>query len=239
MSAPVWCADLATAFWDAAGPPPPFPRDLRPVIAATLPVSVVTLPQLSVAAVCAWFAGRGIAVPLDEPDRPLRACLVAWLGQGFAFVEATDDPAERRFSVAHELGHFLRDYWQPRRRAVARLGPGVRQVLDGLRPATPDERLHAILRGVPLGSFTHLLRRDDSGRPLSAAERESESAADRLAFELLAPAAALSLRAGRAALTERLVTEFGLPPGPARRYAALLAPEPAARDGLMARLLRS
>jgi hypothetical protein len=236
MSVPVWCADLAALFWNAAGDPSPFPRDLRPVIAGSVPLSVIDLPRLCVAAVCEWFAGRGIAVPLNEPDRPLRACLVAWLGQGFAFLDATDDPTEQRFSLAHELGHFLRDYWQPRQRAIARLGPDVQQVLDGLRPATTEERLHALLRNISIGPFTHLLRRDETGRPLSFAERESELAADRLAFELLAPAAALN---DDDELIPQLIDAFGLPPVPALRYAALLRPESRAADGLMARLLGS
>ncbi|HJZ59222.1 MAG TPA: ImmA/IrrE family metallo-endopeptidase [Gemmataceae bacterium] len=191
MSVPVWCADFAAGFWAAASDPPPFPRDLTEAISGALPLCVIELPGLQVAAVHRWFADRGIGIPLDEPDRPLRGCLVAWLGHGFAFVEATDDPAERRFSLAHELAHFLRDYWRPRETAVARLGPTVRDVLDGYRMATPEERLHALLRNAPVGPFAHLLRRDESGRPLSFAERQSESAADRLAFELLAPAVAI------------------------------------------------
>jgi hypothetical protein len=235
MSVPVWCADLAARFWAAAGSPPPFPRDLGDAATGALPLSVIDEPSLSVAAVSRWFAATGIRVPLDEPDRPLRGCLVAWRGVGFAFVEALDDAAERRFSLAHELGHFLRDYWHPRETAVARLGTRVVEVLDGHRPPTRDERLHAILRNVPVGPFTHLLRRDESGRPLSLAERQAESAADRLAFELLAPVAALGDIGRPAKLVERLVCEFGLPRAPAGRYAALLVPQPAA-DGLTARL---
>jgi hypothetical protein len=236
MSVPVWCADLAAGFWAAAGDPPPFPRDLKEAIAGALPLCPTELRGLRVASVRRYFADREIGIPLDEPDRPLRGCLVAWLGCGFAFVEADDDPAERRFSLAHELAHFLRDYWRPRETAVARLGPSVRDVLDGRRPATPEERLHALLRNAPVGPFAHLLRRDESGRPLSFAERRSESAADRLAFELLAPAAAVGEVGNRVRLMERLVGEFGLPPIPAERYAAILEPEPVAPDRLTARL---
>jgi hypothetical protein len=232
VSAPVWCADLVARFWAAAGDPPPFPRDLGPAIAGALPLTAIDLTGLRVAAVSAWFADRGIPIPLDEPDRPLRACLVAWRGHGFAFLEEADDPAERRFSLAHELGHFLRDYWHPRETAVARLGPAVMDVLDGVRPPTVEERLHAVLRNTPVGPFAHLLRRDETGRPLSPAEREAEAAADRLAFELLAPAAVVGDGS-------ELVGVFGLPPGPAARYAALLKPDPVPRDLALARLLGS
>jgi hypothetical protein len=239
VSVPVWCADLAAGFWAAAGNPPPFPRDLKAAIGWAMPLCATELPGLRVELVRRWFADRGIGIPLDEPDRPLRGCLVAWLGHGFAFLEAADEPAERRFSLAHELAHFLRDYWRPRETAVDRLGPAVRDVLDGRRPATPEERLHAVLRNAPAGPFAHLLRRDESGRPLSFAERESESAADRLAFELLAPAAVIGNIGDRVELVGRLIGVFGLPPVPAVRYAALLTPESVAPDGLLARLLGS
>jgi hypothetical protein len=108
---------------------------------------------------------------------------VARGGGGFIFLDAADPPAERRFSLAHEVAHFLRDYDAVRREACRRLGPGVLAVFDGHRPATPDEQLQAVLRGVPVAAHVHLLRRDDGGRPKTPAEREAEAAADRLAFE--------------------------------------------------------
>ncbi|VTT97837.1 Uncharacterized protein OS=Roseiflexus sp. (strain RS-1) GN=RoseRS_2254 PE=4 SV=1: DUF955 [Gemmataceae bacterium] len=225
MSVPVWCADLAADFWAKAGSPPPFPRDLKPVIPSAVPVSVIELPGVSVAKVRAWFDRQDIAVPVEEPDRPLRACLVAWLGEGFAFIDATDEPDEQAFSVAHELAHFLRDYLHPRETVTRRLGAAAIEVLDGRRPPTPEERFQAVLRHAPIGPFAHLMRRDETGRPLSAAEREAEFAADRLAFELLAPASALGELGDRDALERRLVREFGLPAEPAARYAALLVPE--------------
>ena len=237
MNVPVWCADLAAAFWTRAGDPPPFPRDLRRAIPFDFPLSVIDLPNLTVAAVRRWFARLDLPVPFDEPDRPLRGCLVARLGDGFAFLDAADDPAERRFSLTHELGHFLRDYWHPRETVRKRIGPAALDVLDGRRPPTPEERLHAVLRNAPVGPFTHLLRRDGTGRPASARERESEAAADRLAFELLAPASAVGDAGDRHELADRLVEAFGLPPGPAAGYAAILRPEPVAVDAALARLL--
>ncbi len=237
MNLPTWCVELAAAFWVKAGSPPPFPRDLRHAVAA-VPLSVVDLNGVSVASVRRWFEQIDLPVPLDEPDRPLRACLVALRGEGFAFLDALDDSAERVFSLAHELSHFLRDYLRPRETVTERLGREAIEVLDGQRAATPTERLHAVLRNVPLGPFTHLLRRDDSGRPLTSTERDAEAAADRLAFELLAPAEAVGEARSQSELVERLVREFGLPPQPAARYAALLVPEPRPIDRAVARLLK-
>ena len=113
MSLPVWCAELAASFWKRAGPPPPFPRDLRRAV-GVVTLCVVDLDGVTVAGVMRWFDRTGIPIRIDEPDRQLRACLVARHGEGYTFLDARDDPAERRFSLAHELGHFLRDYLRPR-----------------------------------------------------------------------------------------------------------------------------
>jgi hypothetical protein len=225
VSVPVWCGELAAAFWTAAGRPP-VPRDLESAVTWRPDLDLHDLPGLSVGAVNGWFARRGVRLPLAEPDRRLRACVVAVAGRGYVFRDADDPADERRFSLAHEVGHFLRDYWHPRRTAVRRVGPGVAAVLDGERPPTADERLAAVFRNVAVRPFAHLLRRDDAGRPLTPDEAEAEAAADRLAFELLAPAESLEAEPDRAAVVRRLVAEFGLPPGPAGRYADILRPPP-------------
>jgi hypothetical protein len=228
--------ELAACFWELAGSPPPFPRNLHRAVAA-LPLSVVDMAGVSVAGVKQWFRRIGICLPLDEPERPLRACLVAWHGEVFAFLDLQDDTAERAFSLAHELGHFLRDYLQPRQMVSRRLGPAALEVLDGERAATPVERLRAVLRNVSLGPFTHLLRRDELGRPLTLAEREAEAAADRLAFELLAPAAAVGEATDPRELVDRIVRTFGLPREPAERYAAILLPALPPLDRAISRLI--
>ena len=225
MSAPVWCAELAAKFWATAGTPPAFPRDLRTSV-SWFPFSVVSLANLRVSTVCQWLAAKHIRTPTLEPDRRLRGCLFADGGYAYAFIDPTDPCAELRFTLAHEVGHFLRDYWHPRELARLRLGSDILDVLDGKRPVTPTERLHAVLRNATVGPFAHLLRRDEMGRPLTPGERTAEAAADRLAFELLAPAAALEDCTDLDELRHQLEETFGLPPEPAARYTAILLPPP-------------
>jgi hypothetical protein len=233
MTAPLWATELAAEFWTAAGGPEPFPRRLRGPAGRAFVFTVIDRPGLGVGVVGDWLRRAGVACELNVRDRPLRACLVAAGGAGFAFVDADDPEDERRFSLAHELAHFLRDYWQPRRAAQRRLGPAVVEVFDGLRPPRPEERLHGLLRGVRVGCHTHLLARDagPAGAAVAAAERD----ADRLAYELLAPASE-ALARGTDALERRLGETFGLPAGHARQYAALLAPPAPPADPLILRL---
>ena len=233
MTAPLWVTELADEFWAAAGGPEPFPRRLRGPAGRAFVFTVVDRPGLSVRGVLGWLRRAGVACDLGVRDRPLRACLVAAGGAGFAFIDADDAEDERRFSFAHELAHFLRDYRQPRRAVERRLGPDVLEVFDGHRPPRADERLHGLLRSVRVGYHAHLMAR--AAGVTTAAVAAAERAADRLAYELLAPAAVV-LADGKDGLERRLAEVYGLPIEQARQYAVLLAPPAPPTEPLLLRL---
>jgi len=202
-------------------------------------MTVLRRAGLRVSTVVEECRTRKLPVAFAGPDRPLRAALHCWSGVGLVFLDPTDPPDELRFSFAHELAHFLRDYLAPRRQAERALGPTVLEVLDGLRPPTPDERIHAVLRNRPLTPHCHFMNRDPAGRPERDEDRRAETDADRLACELIAPAERFQGMTDRGALTHRLTAEFGLPMSVADEYARLLLPPPDSVGGLIARLMKS
>ncbi|MCS6802892.1 MAG: ImmA/IrrE family metallo-endopeptidase [Chloroflexota bacterium] len=224
MLNPAWIEGLAEAFWRAVGPGPR-PR-LEDAISLVTPLVVVRLPRLRPQSVNAWLARYGIAPQLDGRSGRLHGCLLVQRDTGVIFIDGSDPPEEQQFTLAHELAHYLADYQRPRERALRLLGPAIAPVLDGDRPPTDDERLSAVLRGVPLGAYVDLFEYD------TLATMAHESDADRLAIELIAPAdAALPLAAATAdlpplerptVLTERLVAAFSLPPAVAASYAGRL-----------------
>lgn len=243
MNLPLWVSEAADAFWTLACAEEPFPRALRHPIADALQLSIVQLPRLRLRATGAWLRSRGIVCDLDVGDHPLQAALVARYGQGFLFVDGGDPDDEQRISVAHELAHFLRHYLQLRQRVKQQLGVPALAVLDGERPPSRSERIHALLANVPFGYYVHLMQRGSNGQIVDGSVAQAEREADRLAYELLAPAAVIEdavtqipANVRREATAEILRERYGFPERSAADYAAILIPAPRVRDRIFGNL---
>lgn len=242
MSPPLAVVAAAESFWSDAGVELMFPRPVRRAVALCHPISVVVLSALHVTKVEDWLRRQGKTIELVFSDRPLRACLVAYAGAGIIFVDGADSEDEQRFSIAHELAHFLFDYLNPRRVAVARLGEGILDVLDGRRLARTEERVVGILTEVEVRPHIHLMNRFDD-LAMSDEIEQSEVTADALALELVAPwedvieqIAALGISVDRSAISWLLVERYGLPPMVADDYAARLCPAPLPTSPLLQHL---
>jgi hypothetical protein len=242
VTAPPWASELAAAFWATAGGEEPFPRNLRRPIARGLPLGVVVMPRLRLLDINDWFSRNRLTAPCHSADRSLRACLVARADFGYVFLDGEDAEDEQRMSLAHEVAHFLRHYRQPRRKAALRLGEQVLEVFDGGRPPTLSEVFHSLVAGVAVGYHVHLMGRDANDEVNDAGVAAAELEADRLGYELLAPAAAVSLQVGAVrGVPDRDTTAavlrgyFGLPATHAPLYAADLVPA-LSEDPLLRRL---
>ena len=221
---PTWLQQAVQAFWDGEEPST-FPRELELDAVIRLPLALVELERLRTDGLREWLRERDVPITIRTAPRPLRAALVAFAGAGVVFLAADDDEAERRVSLAHEIGHYLADYLLPRQ-VIARTAPALLDVVDGLRPVTRDDDVAALLARVALGVHTHLLDRGTFGQYVTEETEQSEERATRIAWELLAPQAAVIAEVGELgnefALVRVLQTVFGLPSEPARAYARYL-----------------
>jgi hypothetical protein len=177
---------LVERFWRRGGGEEHYPRDIERAVLLALPVALVKLPGLGLHGVEEWLAERDRAFRFDCRSRSVRGCLLAYGGRGFIFVDGGDPEDERRFTVAHEAAHFLCDYLLLRESAGAKFGEHILEVFDGKRRPTLAERIGALLVDAPLGVYTKLMERDETGSA-GGAIYQIEDRADRIALALLAP----------------------------------------------------
>lgn len=193
-----------------------FPRDIE-FAALSLNVHVELIEDLSLKKIEAWLH-RHLDWPLHivPNDRRLRGCLVAHRGRAVIFLEASETVEQRRYTLSHELAHFIGHYSATRALAIARLGLSIIAVLDGDRAPTPAERLSGVLEDCPLGVFRDVLARDGV-EPLTVVTDRLEAEADAAAFLALAPPGDVVVRckaAGRrhdgSGILATLQADFGL-----------------------------
>lgn len=216
--------ELADEVWQACPEDVRHARDIDAAVAWSASLALVTLPRLTLSDVRDWLADHGVSAAGDDTT-PLRGFLTAYRGVGIIAVDGKLDTVERRFTVAHEVGHFLLDYQLPRRR-TRRDAPNLLEVVDGVREPTASDRAQAVLARVPLGPHTHQLARAGDSAPDTVQESAAggaEDTASRFALELLSPwADALDLvrdaarreqpyRPTVVAATDRLAARFQLP----------------------------
>lgn len=227
---------VAAAFWEMVGDEPQYPCDLEEILLWSQPdgfhLTCEGMSQLDVAMVNARARQLNIAHQFAGSNRRLRGCLLADRGSGCILYDVSDPMDEQRFTKAHELAHFLVDYYFPRTRALQLLGESIRSVLDGLCTPTLAERTHAAMLNVHLGVLGRLMERPDEGLPESMV-LIVENRADRIALELLAPSGIVIKRLDQFVshsegptqlewMTAILQNEYGLPGAVAASYASEL-----------------
>lgn len=214
-------------FWEIAGDIEPYPRSLEYSITMALPVAIIKLPHLALGNIENWFRSRHISYSFNCESRFVRGCLIAYGGKGFIFCDGTDSLNEIRFTLAHEVGHFLIDYWYPRQKAINKFGVEILEVFDGLREPTVAERIQSIFERTKIGTVSNLMDRQDASESIWAIEDQ----ADRVGFALLAPPNEVLRNMDFSQnqfserfkiLSEKLTNVFGLPPVAASTYSNAL-----------------
>lgn len=226
---------VAEDFWKPLLSYRTFPVDIERAIAfSKLPLHIDLIPGLDIDHVNQWIQANHFPARIDKDNCALHGFLLARGGHGVIFVNGTDKREERRFTIAHELAHFLLDYHLPRINYLKLYGESILEILDGKRLPTIEERLAFVVSERPTPYFTHAL--DNSS--ITAYERSqvwnTEWRTDALAIELLAPFHNVISSLKKLKLEKRfeplfrqasslLVSDFGLPSNLASSYAKHLA----------------
>lgn len=221
----------------------PYSLDLAKDLVDSLGIWVENLEHLSFPIVQEWHRKKDFCFDGDYHDREIHGFLKVAGGAAVIFINASDSYAQRRFTLAHELAHFLIEQKWVSEWIRGSLGGAIEDKWSRGSDLDTEDRLLGVLKGIPLKSQEHLL--DSTGESVLKRERISlaEWHADLLAFELLAPMDRLleeARSAGHEATTAKshdlLVSKYLFPQQEAKVYARLIAdkiyPNGAIRDWL-------
>ena len=236
-------------FWTRAGRPVRYPVDISYAAICALEVSIHMIADLTPAAATDFFRRDGSRGATAFGQRAMHGCIAFGPRGATIMVEQKDAEDERRFTIAHEVAHYILEVRRHHRLAEQRVGGDFVGILYGLREATPTERIDAWLNNVRSTPTAHFMDRTPDGGYGCGRSPEAECSADRLALEILAPRAEMV----RAVLdcrklpfrnpvdaTQRFAEQrFGLPSEVAGPYASRIAweltggPSTAERFGLV------
>lgn len=223
MTLPYWLREAVAACNEPSSPE--FPRKMDGVSRALNVYVVETIKGLTYEKVDAWLAAVQGRQTHKYVKRHMHGCMAPAVGEsGFLFCDGADRPHVRRFTVAHELGHYVLEHLLPRQRAHRALGKPALKIFDGGQQPPAADALYGILGNITLRPSS-FMDRDAQGDPERGEIDEAEYRADRVAFELLAPEEHVLPRVKGLSRTQAvavLETEFGLPDTKARAYAHLL-----------------
>ena len=223
-------------FWNRAGGRPQYPADIGYAASCAIEVAIHAVPSLTVRN-AARFAPIGVSSQNPSQsltdDRPLHGCISIRPRGAIILIDADDSESERRFTIAHEVAHYMLETRAHRDRAARMMGERYLAVLYGAREPTDAERVDALLKRVRSTPFSHFMDRAPDGGYGCGRTLSAECDADELALELLAPRSELARRVRdrrrvpfQQALDEtaRIARDrYGLPPSIARDYAERLA----------------
>lgn len=239
----------ANWFWKRAGGRPLPPVDIGYAATCALAIGIRPITGLTTSTAVGHLESIGIECAGDVNEHELHGCIAVGPRGAMILVEMRDDEAQRRFTIAHEVSHYILEVHRHHKRAAQRMGRDYVDILYGSREAAPTERIDAWLNNVRSSAITHFMDRDPSGRYGCGETLEAECVADRLALETLAPRAEMVRVASDCGkmpfrdlvdATRRIAEQrFGLPGAVAAPYAGRIAwrltggPSTAERFGLV------
>ena len=228
---------IAADFRAKAGLPQDPPYDIAKAAKLILPLQVIEIAGLDLEKIRQWLRHRNLVDTIDDIEagnRTVHGFILTQRGSGLIFVDSEDLEAEQRFTIAHEVSHFLIDHKIPRQKIISRFGDRLEKIMDGELPLKRSDELFALIKGADIHQRTRSIENDGDGSFRSWINFIAENEADGLALELLAPQQAVvsEILSGKKSLPHQVFTvrcrklleqRYGLPTHVAQQYAAELA----------------
>jgi Zn-dependent peptidase ImmA (M78 family) len=225
---------IAREFWSTVDQKHRETYDIVSAVNDTLTINLILIKNLSIKKMEDWLISIGKYENFGIDDRSLHGFLMIKNGNICMFVEESEDQSQQRFTVAHEVSHYLLDYQLPKERAILALGKEIEDVLNGNLPPTDTQLALSVIKGVNISPYTFMIEKNGNGSFFNWSNFNSENEADYLAMELLAPRARIvnetfssikrrSYSQFIRKSEEILISHYKIPPDIARHYASELA----------------
>ena len=105
-----YVVNIARDFWRKILVKPTPPYDIFGAVSLVMPLDIVNLSGLTIAKIENWLWERNVTLNTGIPNRSLHGFILTFQDAGFIFIDGTDSENERRYTVAHEVSHFILDY---------------------------------------------------------------------------------------------------------------------------------
>lgn len=222
-----------------------FPRNIEALILYSLEIPVKPISELTLHAAAEYLCILG-SQPSQEPteDRPLWGLLNVGPPANMILIEERLSPLQRRYTIAHELGHYLYDIFTIRQLWLRSLSEQKEAVIQAFSWHEMDLWLElcAMLKRLPQRPRTITGR----GQAMLQETKMREQVANAIALELLAPWEKMTIifpQLSRSEMLSLLSVQFGIPAHIASAYYDdlhhALKPAPDLFDRLFAPLLQN
>ena len=230
---------IAREFWATTHAEFRYNYDIVKVVESSLNVQLIRMPQLSPKNITSWLSDHDMNIPLENNERNLHGALIIQNGAVLMFIDTTENDTRQRYTLAHQVSHFLLDYQMPKERTIMTLGKEIAGVLKGNAEASVEQLVQSAFNGMTDKVYTLFIEKDEA--------IPSENPADSLALELLAPryqiihetaakSILLSYAPFKRKCRELLIGKYRIPSEIAHKYASDLAGSVMNKSSFLSRL---
>lgn len=225
---------IAREFWATSYAEFRYNYDIIKVVESSPNVHLIRIPQLNPTKITSWLTSRKIDIPVENNDRSLDGALLIQNGTVIMFIDTAENDIRQRYTLAHQVSHFLLAYQMPKERAIIKLGKEIAAALKDDTEAPVTQLVQSALQGMTGAAYTLLIEKSEDAFPSDRLNLLPESPADTLALELLAPryqiiqetasaSARLRYSPFKRTCQELLIDKYRIPLEIAHKYAKELA----------------
>lgn len=225
---------IARKFWATTQAEFRYDYDIVKAVESSLNVHLIRMQQLNPTKIISWLASHNMDIPFESKATHLNGALLIKNDNVIMFIDAAENAVQQRYTLAHQVSHFLLNYQMPKERAIMTLGKEIAQVLSGNTEASVTQLVQSTVSNITGNVYTLLIEKWDESTSFDWELLRTKDPAVSLTLELLAPryqiinetasvGARLRYSPFKRKCQELLIDKYRIPSEIAHKYASELA----------------